>query len=551
MSLIHSGLLWWQSAVVYQIYPWSFQDSNGDGIGDLPGITSRLDYLKGTPDSLGIDAIWLSPIYPSPMHDFGYDVMDYCDIDPRFGTLADFDRLTAEAHRRGIRIVMDLVLNHTSDQHPWFLESRSSRTSAKRDWYYWADGKSAHRPPNNWAARFGGSAWTQDRQTGQYYLHSFLREQPDLNWTNPAVRDALFGVVRFWLERGVDGFRLDAINWLGKDTNWPNNPRRLAWRSYYRQVHRYDRDQPQAHEALRALRAFVKDRPETVFVGEASSDTPGGPAAFYGTGSDELHEVFDFRLLRSPWQPDAFRRLILESDRAVPLGGWPPVVFSNHDQSRHIDRYGKGGDPVRRARAAALLLFTLRGTPFVYYGEELGLRDGTLGRSDLRDPYTIRYWPWKKGRDPARTPMPWDAEPQAGFTTGRPWLPLSQGWRQTNVTREQNDAGSMLSLYKRLIRLKQGSNALTVGSFEPIAGDSNDCLLFQRRFQADGSHQEVMLVGVNFSAQAQTVSLPASAPLPKRCGRLILSTDPQRGEERWTADRFLLGPDEGMVVRLE
>ena len=246
MFLIHSDLPWWQSAVIYQIYPWSFQDSNGDGIGDLPGITSRLDYLKGTPDSLGIDAIWLSPIYPSPMHDFGYDVMDYCDIDPRFGTLADFDRLTAEAHRRGIRIVMDLVLNHTSDQHPWFLESRSSRTSAKRDWYYWADGKSAHRPPNNWAARFGGSAWTQDRQTGQYYLHSFLREQPDLNWTNPAVRDALFGVVRFWLERGVDGFRLDAINWLGKDTNWPNNPRRLAWRSYYRQIHRYDRDQPQA-----------------------------------------------------------------------------------------------------------------------------------------------------------------------------------------------------------------------------------------------------------------------------------------------------------------
>ncbi|HNG52793.1 MAG TPA: alpha-amylase family glycosyl hydrolase, partial [Nitrospira sp.] len=242
MTLLQPNTPWWQSAIVYQIYPWSFQDSNGDGIGDLPGIISRLDYLNGSPDSLGVDAIWLSPIYLSPMHDFGYDVSDYCDIDPRFGTLADFDRLVSEAHRRGIRVVMDLVLNHTSSQHPWFIESRSSRTSAKRDWYYWADGKSGRRPPNNWAARFGGSAWTHDPHTGQYYLHSFLPEQPDLNWANPAVRDAVFGVVRFWLDRGVDGFRLDAINWLGKDTSWPDNPRRLAWRSYYRQIHRYDRD---------------------------------------------------------------------------------------------------------------------------------------------------------------------------------------------------------------------------------------------------------------------------------------------------------------------
>jgi alpha-glucosidase len=549
MSLIHAAPPWWHSAVVYQIYPWSFQDSNGDGIGDLPGIISRLDYLKGTPDSLNIDAIWLSPLYPSPMHDFGYDVMDYCAIDSRFGTLEDFDRLTAEAHRRGIRVVMDLVLNHTSDQHPWFIESRSSRRSEKRDWYYWADG-TAHHPPSNWAARFGGSAWTKDKHTGQYYLHSFLPEQPDLNWTNPAVRDAMFGVVRFWLERGVDGFRLDAINWLGKDTSWPDNPRRLAWRSYYRQVHRYDRDQPQAHETLRALRVAVKNYPDTMLVGEASSDTPGGPAAFYGSGTNELHEVFDFRLLRSPWQADVFRRLILESDRAVPGGGWPPIVFSNHDQSRHIDRYGKDGDPVRRARAAALLLFTLRGTPFVYYGEELGLRDGRLRRSDLRDPYTIRYWPWKKGRDPARTPMPWDTSPHAGFTTGTPWLPLSADWRRTNVVQGQRDTGSMLSLYKRLIRVKKGSRALTAGSYEPIDGGPNDCLLFHRRVQTD-THQEAMLVAINFSTHAQTISLPTSASLPQRSGRLVLSTDPQRSEGRWSADRFSLGPEEGMMVEIE
>ncbi|HNA47479.1 MAG TPA: alpha-glucosidase, partial [Nitrospira sp.] len=506
MTLLQPNTPWWQSAIVYQIYPWSFQDSNGDGIGDLPGIISRLDYLNGSPDSLGVDAIWLSPIYPSPMHDFGYDVSDYCDIDPRFGTLADFDRLVSEAHRRGIRVVMDLVLNHTSNQHPWFIESRSSRTSAKRDWYYWADGKSGRRPPNNWAARFGGSAWTHDPHTGQYYLHSFLSEQPDLNWTNPAVRDAVFGVVRFWLDRGVDGFRLDAINWLGKDTSWPDNPARLAWRSYYRQIHRYDRDQPHTHEALRALRSSLKDREDILLVGETSSDTPGGPAAFYGNGSNELHEVFDFRLLRSDWHPDTFRRLILDSDRAVPQGGWPPVVFSNHDQSRHIDRYGAGGEAIRRARAAALLLFTLRGTPFVYYGEELGLHDGRLRRADLHDPYTIRYWPWKTGRDPARTPMPWDDSPQAGFTTGRPWLPLSHAWRQTNVAGEQRDPASILSLYKRLIRMKKGSNALTVGAYHPVDGGPPECLFFTRESLVDGQ-RDALFIAVNFSAHTQKISL--------------------------------------------
>lgn len=550
MTRMQPNAFWWQSAIVYQIYPWSFQDSNGDGIGDLPGIINRLDYLNGSADSLGVDAIWLSPIYPSPMHDFGYDVSDYCDIDPRFGTLADFDRLTAEAHRRGIRVIMDLVLNHTSDQHPWFVESRSSRTSAKRDWYYWVDGKGGRRPPNNWAARFGGSAWTYDPHTDQYYLHSFLPEQPDLNWTNPAVREAVFDVVRFWVDRGVDGFRLDAINWLGKDTSWPDNPWRFAWRSYYRQVHRHDRDQLNTHEALRALRASLKDRGDIFLVGEASSDTPGGPAAFYGDGSNELHEVFDFRLLRSHWHPEVFRRLIVESDRAVPQGGWPPVVFSNHDQSRHIDRYGPGGDPLRRARATALLLFTLRGTPFVYYGEELGLRNGRLRRADLRDPYTIRYWLWKSGRDPARTPMPWDASAQAGFTSGKPWLPLSQDWRQTNVACEQQDPRSMLSLYKRLIRMKKESKALGAGTYQQIDDVPNECLVFRRESHA-GGRGEALLIAVNFSAQAREISLPGGPSQLAHSGRLILSTDPLRAEEGGRADRFPLGPDEGIVVSVE
>ncbi len=292
------------------------------------------------------------------------------------------------------------------------------------------------------------------------------------------------------------------------------------------------------------------DRNDVLLVGEASSDTRGGPASFYGSGLNELHEVFDFRLLRSPWRADRFRRLIQESDQAVPLGGWPPVVSSNHDQARHIDRYGKGGDPVRRARATALLLFTLRGTPFVYYGEEVGLRDGKLRRSDRRDPYTIRYWPLKTGRDSARTPMPWDDSLHAGFTTGRPWLPLSHDWRETNFAHEQRDPDLMLSLYKRLIRLKKESQALTSGAYQPIDAGSKDCLLYHRSFQAE-TYTEGMLIAVNFRSQMQTVSIPTTVVMHGRVGTIILSTNPQRRTDRWNANQFQLGPDEGMVVRLE
>ena len=407
------NLPWWQSAVFYQIYPWSFQDSDNDGIGDLRGIRSRLDYLH----SLGVDAIWLSPIYPSPMHDFGYDVSDYVNIDPRFGTLKDFDDLLEEAHRLGLRVIMDLVLNHTSDQHKWFLESRASRLSPKRNWYCWADGKSFGRRPSNWNARFGGSSWTWDPEARQYYLHSFLKEQPDLNWQDPSVRAAMWDVVRFWLDRGVDGFRLDAINWLGKDTRWPNNPFRLGLRGYTRQHHLYDRDQALAHDTMQELRQVVSAYPDAVLIGEAAADTPGGPASFYGKGDDELHLVFDFRLMKSPWRANSFRLFLSQHVPSIPKGGWPTIVMSNHDQPRHIDRYGTGGDAEARARAAALLLLTMPGTPFLYYGEEVGMRNGKLRYRDLRDPYTKRFWPFRPGRDPARTPMQWDASLHAGFTT--------------------------------------------------------------------------------------------------------------------------------------
>jgi alpha-glucosidase len=538
---------WWQRAVIYQIYPWSFQDSNDDGIGDLPGIISRLDYLNdGTPNSLGIDAIWLSPIYPSPMKDFGYDVADYCDVDPRFGTLADFDRLLAEAHKRGIRVLMDLVLNHTSDQHPWFLESRSSRQSPKRDWYLWADHGPDGGRPSNWNAVFGGPAWEWDKATGQYYLHSFLKEQPDLNWRNPQVQCAMFDVVRFWLERGVDGFRVDAINWIGKDIAWPDNPRRLALRSYLRQIHLYDRDQPEVHEALRSLRAVMKDYPEAMLVGEASSDTLGGPATFYGKGTDELHMVFNFKLLKSRWSAERFGDVIEEWDRSIPPGGWPTQVLSNHDQSRHYSRYGKRRDPAmteRRARAAALLLLTLRGTPFLYYGEELGMCDVGLQYRQLRDPYTRRYWPFFKGRDPARTPMQWDGSRHAGFTKGVPWLPVSPDYSYINVTRESQDPNSLLSLYRTLIRLRKASSALTVGCYHELDAPV-DCLVYLRETSHGGG--ESILVAINFSGRMKQFGVRTT----KQAGTILLSTDPASQKTHLNPQHITLHPEEALLVRL-
>ena len=540
------GDRWWQSAVFYQIYPWSFQDSNGDGIGDLRGIASRLDYLRdGTSGSLGIDAIWLSPIYPSPMTDFGYDVSDYCNVDPRFGTLADFDALLREAHRRGIRVIMDLVLNHTSDQHPWFQDSRSSRDSQKADWYCWANGKSWFRRPSNWNARFGGSSWTWDSSRRQYYLHSFLRQQPDLNWQHRPVREAMWNVARFWLERGIDGFRLDAINWLGKDPRWPENPLRLGWRGYTRQEHRYDRDAPVTHEIMRELRQVVSDYPDAVLVGEAAADTPGGPAVFYGHGEDELHLVFDFRLMKSAWSADAFRRFLTDHLPAIPKGGWATIVFSNHDQPRHIDRYGSDGNADARARAAALLLFTLPGTPFMYYGEELGMRNVKLRYRQLRDPYTKRFWPFRPGRDPARTPMQWDASLQAGFTAGEPWLPVAPSYRECNVVRETANPGSLLCLYKQLIALRRASSALAVGGCSLVRASPPECVMYERFGQSSDGTRERMLTVVNFSSREVELTLPPSA----RQGQWVLSTN-VRAHLGPVSGHIRLASNEGRLARL-
>jgi len=537
---------WWQSAVFYQIYPWSFQDSDNDGIGDLRGIRSRLEYLRGAQHSLGVDAIWLSPIYPSPMHDFGYDVSDYVNIDPRFGTLKDFDDLLEEAHRLGLRVIMDLVLNHTSDQHEWFRDSRASRLSTKRNWYCWADGKSCGRRPSNWNARFGGSSWTWDPEARQYYLHSFLKEQPDLNWQEPSVRAAMWDVVRFWLDRGVDGFRLDAINWLGKDTRWPNNPFRLGLRGYTRQHHLYDRDQALAHDSMRELRQVISAYPDAVLIGEAAADTPGGPASFYGKGDDELHLVFDFRLMKSPWCAKSFRLFLSQHVPSIPQGGWPTIVMSNHDQPRHIDRYGTGGDAEARARVAALLLLTMPGTPFLYYGEEVGMRNGKLRYRDLRDPYTKRFWPFRPGRDPARTPMQWDASLHAGFTSHRPWLPLPPDSSQRNVAAEAADPRSLWSLYRQLLALRRMSPALSRGDYHVIEGSPRDCLLYEREARTEMGTVERMLVAVNFSQRPCEFALSSGSSQ----GLVLASTNSDAADSKWDPAHIRLAPDEGRLVRL-
>ena len=538
---------WWQSAVFYQIYPWSFQDYSHDGIGDLRGIQSRLEYLRGhTAASLKVDAIWLSPVYPSPMRDFGYDVSDYVNIDPRFGTLNDFDALVQEAHQRGIRVIMDLVLNHTSDEHEWFRDSRRSRTSSKRDWYCWADGKAFGRPPSNWNARFGGSSWRWDAGSRQYYLHSFLKEQPDLNWQNVAVRAAMWDVVKFWLDRGVDGFRLDAINWLGKDMRWPDNPFRFGLRGYTRQHHIHDRDKEVAHQIMRELRELVSTYRDVVLIGEAAADTPGGPASFYGMGDDELHLVFDFRLMKSPWGADSFRRFLSEHVTDLPKGAWPTIVLSNHDQSRHIDRYGHRGDANARARIAALLLLTMPGTPFLYYGEELGMRNGRLRYRDLRDPYTKRFWPFRTGRDPARTPMQWDGSRHAGFSTERPWLPVSPDYPQLNVAQATSDPQSLWSLYRQLLHHRRLAPALNRGACRLVPAGPAECLLYERVAKPEDRTHERMLVAVNFSERTSAVTMPNGSS----SGQVLLSTDGQRREFIWDPRRVLLGPQEGVLVRL-
>ena len=486
--------LWWRDGVIYQIYPRSFADSNADGLGDLPGIIARLDYLA----DLGIDALWLSPVYPSPDKDFGYDIRDYCNIDPRYGSLADFDRLVAGAHARGLHIIMDMVMNHTSDQHAWFQESRSSRDNPKRDWYIWRD------QPNNWQASFGGKAWEFDQTTGQYYLHLFTREQPDVNWRNPQVRQAQLEAFRFWMERGVDGFRLDVFNAYFKDPDLRDNPPQFGLRGFDRQRHIHDMDQPEMLPLLNDLRRLLDSYPERYSVGETYLATPQKTVSY--CGSDKLHAAFSFDFtsgeISFPWNPGWIMAQIARREHTFNAAGvWPTTVMSNHDLPRAASRYCKG-EHDDQARLAMALLLTLRGTPFMYYGEEIGMRDIHLRRSEILDPPGQKYWPIYKGRDGCRAPMQWEAGANAGFSTARPWLPLHPDAAQRNVAAQQSDPGSLLHFTKALLRLRKEVPALRRGDYLPLQS-APGTLAYLR-----STPEQSVLVALNFKGHSTKIVPP-------------------------------------------
>jgi alpha-glucosidase len=467
---------WWRSAVFYQIYPRSFAegDAGTPGVGDLDGIRRHLDHLAW----LGVDAVWICPFYRSPMADFGYDVSDYCDVDPVFGTLGDFDRLVTEAHALGIRVIVDWVPNHTSDRHPWFVDSRSSRTSQRRDWYVWRD------RPNNWRAAFGGPAWTYDDNTGQWYLHLFLPQQPDVNWRSPGLEGAMHDVLRFWLDRGVDGFRIDVVQGLGKDPDLPDDPEGTLL------PHSSINDHPDAHRVLRGVRAVVDPYPgDRVLVGEVYLLSTRQVARYFGRG-DELHLAFDFTSLYAPWAAGDWRARMAEVTTELDaVGAWPTWTLSNHDNSRHRTRYGGS---LRRARAAAVLLLTLRGTPFLYAGEELGLQDAVVPPDRVVDP---------GGRDPCRAPIPWEPGPTHGWRTDDPWLPWPPDAATADVATQRADPASVLHLYRRLLAVRRASPALREGDSRQL--DAPDGVLAFER--SSGSDRRVVLV--NFGPSAASVRL--------------------------------------------
>jgi alpha-glucosidase len=462
---------WWRTAVLYQIYPRSFADSNADGVGDLPGITAHLDHLEW----LGVDGIWLSPVTPSPNADWGYDVSDYCAVDPDFGTLADVEHLIAEAGRRGIRVLMDLVPNHTSEQHPWFLDSRSSRTAARRDWYVWADPKPGGAPPNNWVSSFGGPAWTFDPATSQSYLHNHLSEQPDLNWWNEDVRAAFDDIFRFWCDRGVAGYRIDVCNIIIKDADLRDNPAATEDDDFEAQMFGqrpvYNGNRPEVHEVIRRWRSLVDSYDEPrVLIGETPVPVET-LRRYYGDGHDELHLAFNFPFISSLFEPDALRAVVEQTEAALPPGAWPAWTGSNHDMFRFPTRWA--GDDPRRVRAALLMLLSLRGTPVLYQGDEIGLGDTKLDREDLRDPLGVRYWPYYAGRDAARTPMPWSGATGGGFTESgvRPWLPLGDV-ASCNVADQQSDPHSVLTLARDLIALRRSEPDLHLGDYRSLDAPS-------------------------------------------------------------------------------
>jgi alpha-glucosidase len=487
---------WWRHGIFYQVYPRSFQDSNGDGIGDLAGIMQRLPYLV----SLGIDAIWLSPIFPSPMADFGYDISDYIGIDPLFGTMAEFDRLVAAAHDAGLKVILDLVPNHTSDQHPWFIESRSSRDNPKRDWYVWRDAASGG-PPNNWLSEFGGSAWAYDEATGQYYYHAFLAQQPDLNWRNREVREAIYDVMRFWLGKGVDGFRVDVIWHLIKDAEFRDNPPNPFYHEgrppHEKILTQYSTDQPEVHEVIAEMRRVTDAFGARVLIGEIYLPL-NRLVAYYGNDLAGAQMPFNFALLSTLWSAGSVEKIIEDYEKALPAGAWPNWVLGNHDRPRVASRVGP-----EQARVAAMLLLTLRGTPTLYYGDEIGMHQVAIAPEDVRDRFEKNVPGIGVGRDGCRTPMQWDASRYAGFSSVNPWLPLANDSMHENVANLTADASSILNLYKALIALRRTCPELVTGAYEPIAAEG-DILLYRR-----SGENSALVVALNLGAEPAAVSSSA------------------------------------------
>ena len=518
-----SERVWWRDGVIYQVYPRSFQDSDGDGVGDLRGIGSRLDYLV----ELGVDAVWVSPIYPSPMADFGYDVADYIRVDALFGTMAGFDALLAGCHARGLKLILDFVPNHTSDRHPWFLASRSSRDDAKRDWYLWRDPAPGGGPPNNWMSNFGGSAWTLDEGTGQYYCHSFLPEQPDLNWWNPAVREGVYAAMRFWLDKGVDGFRMDVLWLLIKDDQFRDNlpnPDYAGGSSFWSVLPTWTADQPETHAIVREMRAVLDGYGGRVLIGEIYLPV-AALVGYYGSQERPQAQLpFNFHLIQSEWKAEVLAALIREYEAALPVGAWPNWVLGNHDQHRIVTRLGAA-----QARVAAVLLLTLRGTPTMYYGDELGMPDAAIAPDQVRDPAEKRQPGQGFGRDPERSPMLWDGGKHAGFTTGEPWLPLVSAWQGLTVEAQ----GPLLLLCKALLQLRRERVDLHAGEVSGVVARGG-VLSYVR----GGGVQ------VHLNLTGETAWVPS---LP---GRVLVSTTGIRGEGLVRDWIELLG-DEGVVVAME
>jgi alpha-glucosidase len=532
---------WWQHGVIYQVYPRSFQDANGDGVGDLRGILSRVDYFEW----LGVDAVWLSPIYPSPMADFGYDISDYTGVDPLFGTLEDFDRLVAELHRRNIRVVLDFVPNHTSDEHPWFQESRASRINAKRDWYIWRDPAPGGGPPNNWLSNFGGSAWEFDRLTEQYFYHAFLNKQPDLNWRNPDVQDAMLGVLRFWLDRGVDGFRVDVIWHIVKDDQFRNNEADPSyqphWAPHRQLLATYNTDRPEVHDVISRMREVLDDYEDRMMVGEIYLPVER-LVTYYGAEGGGCHLPFNFQLVELPWHARAIADAIDRYESLLPSFGWPNWVLGNHDNPRIASRIGPA-----QARVAAMLLLTLRGTPTLYYGDELSMHNVPIPPDRVQDPFEKNVPGLGHGRDPSRTPMQWTSDDNAGFSRAPPWLPIADDCDVINVQCEKNDPRSMLSLYRRLIRLRRKEPALAVGDYA-VMPCTGDLIAYYRRL----SEERPFLIALNLGTEPAAIEAsrdPLHGTSALR-GRIALSTVLDR-EGEIVNESVQISGGEGIIIALD